>query len=169
MKKLLNIDDQADDDFRRRMLRFCMTLSAKVDYLDAELGAYRQRALELPERTLDSPDRFYYALSRGEIIGVPRCPALSGDVYQCYRIWCACNGLHAIRQPYFINALKQRHKLATIKRRYLDETRRIKGPCAVLVLGGVSEPPAGLGNQEWLGEHIRRFRAALKDLRGATP
>lgn len=167
----------ADDTFYRRLrdaARDPAVIAAFHDYLlrvdmgdfdEGTLPPFSDAKLELVSLSLDSPSGFFYAMKRGDIPGMPNCPALSADVYECYRIWCSRTGERAISQPRFINVLNRQHKVANVRRRYYDEVNFIKGPHGILLLGDEEEPPGDDG-AAWLGERIAQFKTALKDLRG---
>lgn len=167
----------ADDTFYRRLrdaARDPDVIAAFHDHLlrvemgdfdEGTLPPFSDAKLELVSLSLDSPSGFYYAMKRGDVHGVPNCPALSADVYDCYRIWCARTGERAISQPRFINVLNRQHQVANVRRRYQDETGLVKGPHGILMLGDIQEAP-GEDETAWLGQQILGFKTALKDLKG---
>lgn len=169
----------ADDTFYRRLrdaARDPAVIAALHDYLlNVPLGDFDEGTLppktdakfELVSLSMDSPSRFYYALGAGDVDGMPCCPALSTDVYECYRLWCARTGDRALSQPRFINAVTRKHHVDNPRKRYWHEDDPVKprGPSGVLMLPGEELPP-GSDELVWLGQHICRFKAALKDLKG---
>lgn len=167
----------ADDAFYKRLrdaLRDPATVAALHDHLlNVQLGDFDPGTLpphtdakfELVSLSLDSPSSFFYALQTGDIHGVPYCPALSADVYECYRIWCARTGERALSQPRFVNILSRKHKVGNIRRRYTGADRLTKGPHGILLLGHEEMPP-GESEPDWFGAQIARFGGAVKDLKG---
>lgn len=135
------------------------------DFDPGTLPPHTDAKFELVSLSLDSPSSFFYALESGDIHGIPFCPALSTDVYECYRIWCARTGERTISQPRFINVLSRKHKVANTRRRYLDANKVTKGPHGILVLG-TEEAPPGEDESGWFGGHIARFNNAVKDMKG---
>lgn len=129
------------------------------------LPPHTDAKFELVSLSLDSPSRFFYALQVGDIHGVPYCPALSADVYECYRIWCQRTGDRALNQSRFVNALTRKHKVENQRKRYFGADSLSKGPHGVLLLGPEEMPP-GADEAAWLGEHIGTFKAAMRDMRG---
>lgn len=140
-----------------------LVLNTEASTLGAQIAAFRRFTSEPPEP--DPISAFYFALKRGEIRGMPNCPALSVDVYECYSIWCARVGASAITRPRFINALNRQHQVTNARWRYFDEFNVEHGPHGILMLGDEELPPAD-NRAAWLGENIARFKTALKDLRG---
>jgi putative DNA primase/helicase len=126
---------------------------------------------ELAMLSLDTPSRFYYELESGEILpdikATETRPALSQDVYDVYRLWCARSGSRAAPMNKFINALQRRHHIPTQRLRYIEDDTE-KGPHSVLMIGKHREPPPGEDAKRWYGTAIRAFRFALKDYRGIT-
>lgn len=168
---------RADDVFYKRLrnaTRDPDVIAALHDHLrNIDLGDFDPGTLpphtdakfELVSLSLDSPSSFFYALTSGDIRGIPCCPALSIDVYECYRIWCARTGERTISQPRFINMLSRKHKIFNARKYYLDFTGARKGPHGMLMLGNEECPP-GTDECGWLGSHVAQFNAALKDMRG---
>lgn len=171
----------ADDAFYKRLrdaARDPAVIAGLHDYLlNVPLGDFDEGTLppstdaksELVSLSMDSPSRFYYALGAGDIDGMPCCPALSADVYECYRIWCARTGDRALSQPRFVNAVTRKHHIENPRKRYWAADDPLatspKGPHGMLMLP-VDEMPPGDDEAQWLGRHIGRFKAALKDLKG---
>lgn len=131
---------------------------------------------ELIDLSLDSTSRFFYELVRGDLDGITLCPALSSDVYEAYKTWCARTGMarHA-PMPKLINALTRRHGVMHDRERYYTETSQTaKGPHGVLFLGpadadGRINPPTqpeSKSRADWIGGCIRSFRAGLEEYRG---
>lgn len=142
--------------------------------LNVDLGDFDEGTLppntaakyELVSLSLDSPSSFFYALGAGDIQGIPFGPALSAEVYECYRMWCARTGERAISQPRFINVLARKHKIENARRRYIDSNLLEKGPHGVLLFPPKEAMPPGDDEKAWLGGHIVRFGNAVKDMKG---
>jgi putative DNA primase/helicase len=167
----------ADDAFYRavREERDHGGIAALHDYLlTLDLGDFDAGALppntdaryELIKLSLDSPLRFYDAWGDGDA-GVPWCPALTTDVYECYRVWCGRSGDRALTQARFVNYLARKRNVTVARKRYWhpDDPVTPRGPHGVLLPLGHECPP-GAEEQRWLGQHIASFKAALKDLKG---
>ncbi len=121
---------------------------------------------ELIRISLDSPSRFYYDLTGGDVGGIAARPALCEDVYDLYKSWCARVGVRHAPMPKFINALARKHKVCSVRKRYINGTG-VRGPHAVLLLGQ-TEPPPDTSEAGWLGDHIDTFRSAVKDYKGGA-
>lgn len=126
---------------------------------------------ELIDLSKDSPSRFWQCFERGELDGFPGAgapalllPALSTDLYELYRSWCASEGLKALNQPRFANALMRKHGCKTERKRYYDGALT-KGPATVVGHAKGQLLPEGRGEVEWLGERIDIFKTALRDYR----
>lgn len=129
---------------------------------------------ELIDLGKDSPTRFYEAYAAGEIDGFPSAksqvgllsPVLPLDLYELYGEWCKRQGLRALPNPRFSNALMRKHgKTTRSKRYYLGHD--LRGPSGVTYLDGGPECPPGQTETHWLGERIEAFRQSLKKYRNA--
>ena len=124
--------------------------------------------LELIDQSLDSPSRFVLAFERGDIEGFPAkdypkllMPCLSQDFYDLYCEWSRRQGLKALNQPKFMNAVDRKHKGRV-------ERKRIGGsgnPVRVLHLPGGHEPPVGASESDWLYDRVDIFKTAFKDFK----
>ena len=128
------------------------------------LPPYTDAKHELINLSLDSTSRFFHDLTAGDIAGVKARPALSTDVYDLYRVWCARSGQRAGPMPRLINALERKHNVRAVRKRYTLATGQ-HGPHGVLMLGAVDVPP-GESETNWLGDHIARFRQSVGVFKG---
>jgi putative DNA primase/helicase len=129
------------------------------------LPPYTDAKHELINLSLDSTSRFHNELLAGDIVGVRPRPALSTDVYDLYRVWCARSGQRAGPMPRLINAMERKHNVKTARKRYTTIAGNEQGPHGVLMLGQVEMPP-GENERTWLGEHITRFRQSVGVFKG---
>lgn len=120
---------------------------------------------ELVNLSLDSTSRFYYDFTQGDIGGIMPRPALSQDLYELYKAWCHKGGHRPAPLPKLLNALDRKHRTPAVRKRYLMGSD-IKGPHGVVMFA--MDAPAGTSENSWLGDHIEKFRAALKDYKAAT-
>jgi putative DNA primase/helicase len=115
----------------------------------------------------DSTTRFFDEMYEGSIGGIKFVAALSNDVYELYRRWCARYGYRAGPQSRLDNALVRKRNLVKARKRYYDGMAQL-GPHYVLMLPAKS-PPEGQTEGQWLGECVKAFRAAVNDYsHGAT-
>lgn len=128
---------------------------------------YTDAKEELINLGRDSPTRFHNDLLTGEIGNVPFAPALAKDVYALYRVYCADIGVRPAPMPKLINALARKHRVQSLRKRYLDG-HTIRGPHSVTFFGAAEAPP-GVLESTWLGECIEAFRAAVADYKGEKP
>lgn len=129
-----------------------------------QLPPYTDAKAELIKLSIDSTSRFYNDLVAGDIQDVKPRPALSTDIYDLYRVWCARGGHRAAPMPKLINALERKHDVVAHRKRYTLSTGQ-KGPHGVLYLGDHELPP-GESETNWLGEHINRFRQSVGVFKG---
>jgi putative DNA primase/helicase len=125
---------------------------------------------ELIDQSLDSPSRFVIAFEEGDVDGFPAknapkllTPCLSQDFYELYGEWCRRQGLKALNQPKFMNAVKRKHG-GTVER------KRIGGgnPANILSLPGGQELPAAQNESEWLAYRVDVFKTAAKDYKATS-
>lgn len=135
------------------------------DFQPGTLPPFTDAKAELINLGLDSTSRFFYDLSQGDIGGIVPRPALATDVFDLYKAWCHKGGHRPAPMPKLLNALDRKHKAPSVRKRYLSGAD-IKGPHGVLLFG--SELPPGASESAWLGEHLERFRNAVKDFKGAA-
>lgn len=117
----------------------------------------------------DSPSRFVKAFEAGDIDGFPAkggsagllMPALSTDFYKLYQRWCGVNGLKALNQPKFANAVMRKHGGRVERKRY-DAGAGPKGPAAITYLPGGHELPPGESETYWLGDRVTAFQQSLR-------
>lgn len=117
---------------------------------------------------MDTPSRFYYDFIRGDIPGFDQLNhALSRDVYELYRLWCARIGARSAPLPKFVNALERKHKVRQVRKRYhFCDGDTVYGPHGILLLGLDSCPPGG-DEGEFLGDQISAFRGRLRHYKDA--
>ena len=112
---------------------------------------------------LDSTSRFYYALDAGDIGDCKPMPALSEDVFELYKIWCARTGNRPANQPKLVHSLRRRHGIASYKKRYhvnaMQQSLR-----AVLMMGPVVAQEKS--ESVYLGESIEAFKKLVSGYRG---
>ena len=129
------------------------------------LPPYTDAKHELITLSLDSTSRFFLDLTAGDIVGVKARPALSTDVYDLYRVWCARSGHRAGPMPRLINALERKHGVQAVRKRYTTIANVEAGPHGVLMLGKEELRP-GESERAWLGEHITRFKQSVGVFKG---
>jgi putative DNA primase/helicase len=129
------------------------------------LPPFTDAKAELISLGLDSPSRFYYDLTSGEIAGVTPRPCLSEDLFELYKLWCGRTNVRAAPMAKFVNALQRKHRAATARKRY-QLGSAVRGPHTVIDLVG-SEMPPGKGEAAWLGEHVELFRKQLVEFKGS--
>lgn len=146
-------------------------VAALHDYLlHLDLGAFHENTKppytdaknELINLALDSPTRFYYAATTGEL-PLPMIPALTADVYAAYKHFCGDIGVKPAPMPKFANALMRKHGVRGERKRYMGDAG-LAGPHGILVLGG--EQPPDMLETTWLGNTVMAYRNALNDWRG---
>jgi len=127
--------------------------------------------IELIDQSLDSPSRFVLAFEKGDIDGFPAknapallTPCLSQDFYELYGEWCRRQGLKALNQPKFMNAVDRKHQ-GKVERKRIGGT---SNPVRVLHLPGGHDLPAGQNESEWLAYRIDIFKTAAKDYKATS-
>ncbi|MEO7066268.1 MAG: primase-helicase family protein, partial [Rhodanobacter sp.] len=129
------------------------------------LPPYTDAKAELIQLSLDSTSRFHNELMAGDIAGVRARPALSTDVFDLYRVWCARTNQRAAPMPRLINVLERKHNVIAARKRYLDPMGTSRGPHGVLFLG-TEELPPGEAEASWLGNHIEGFHKTIGTYKG---
>ena len=121
---------------------------------------------ELIDQSLDSPSRFVLAFEKGDVECFPAkaapallTPCLSQDFYGVYCEWCSRQGLKALNQPKFMNAVDRKHQ-GRVERKRIGGTGN---PVRVLHLPGGHEAPAGQNESDWLADRVEIFKDAYKD------
>ncbi len=127
--------------------------------------------IELIDQSLDSPSRFVLAFEKGDIDGFPAknapallTPCLSQDFYELYGEWCRRQGLKALNQPKFMNAVDRKHQ-GKVERKRVGGT---SNPVRVLHLPGGHDLPAAQNESEWLAYRIDIFKTAAKDYKATS-
>lgn len=134
------------------------------DFGPGSVPPFTDAKAELINLSLDSTSRFYYELTNGDVGGIVPRPALSRDIYELYKVWCARTGARPAPEPKLINAFARKHDTPSLRKRYL-KGQAMAGPHGVMMFG--FEPEPGTAETTFLGNHIEIFRDALKDYRGA--
>ena len=126
---------------------------------------------ELIDQSLDSPSRFVLAFEKGDVEGFPAknspallTPCLSQDFYELYGEWCRRQGLKALNQPKFMNAVDRKHQ-GRVERKRVGGTGN---PVRVLHLPGGHELPAAQNESEWLAYRLDIFKTAFKDFKATN-
>lgn len=126
---------------------------------------------ELIDQSLDSPSRFVLAFEKGDIEGFPAknapkllMPCLSQDFYELYGEWCRRQGLKALNQPKFMNAVDRKHQ-GRVERKRIGGTGN---PARVLHLPGGHELPTAQNESDWLADRLDIFKTAFKDYKATT-
>ena len=119
---------------------------------------------ELLTLSQDSTTRFWHALCEGDTMLKSLRPALSQDVYEMYKIWCARTGNKAAPMPRLQNALLRKHGVKTERKRYYSPSNGVLGPHSVCMMGVCA--PEGSDEKTHIGESVRMFQAALDDYKG---
>lgn len=127
--------------------------------------------IELIDQSLDSPSRFVLAFEKGDIDGFPAknapallTPCLSQDFYELYGEWCRRQGLKALNQPKFMNAVDRKHQ-GKVERKRVGGT---SNPVRVLHLPGGHDLPAAQNESDWLAYRIDIFKTAAKDYKATS-
>lgn len=126
---------------------------------------------ELIDQSLDSPSRFVLAFEKGDVDGFPAkgrpallTPCLSQDFYELYGDWCRRQGLKALNQPKFMNAVDRKHK-GRVERKRIGGTGN---PARVLHLPGGQVKPDTANESDWLFDRVQIFKDALKEFKAAS-
>ena len=126
---------------------------------------------ELIDQSLDSPSRFVLAFEKGDVDGFPAkarpallTPCLSQDFYELYGDWCRRQGLKALNQPKFMNAVDRKHK-GVVERKRIGGTGN---PARVLHLPGGHTKPDTSSESDWLADRVQVFKDALKDFKATN-
>ena len=146
--------------------------------LNLPLGDFRPSTLppitkakrELIELSKDSTARFADELNRGDLYAeltkgddrIRHSAALSQDVYDLYKTWCARIGTKPAPMPKLIDALGRKHSMPSARERYLLAGTE-KGPHGVIKLRTGVEMTPGQSRKAWLGNCIESFRSAVTD------
>lgn len=141
------------------------------DFTAGTLPPMTEAKRELIDLGLDSPSRFVHSFERGEVEGFPGkpslrvfTPALSQDFFDLYCEWARRQGLKALNQPRFMNAVKRKHKGWTARKRVGEATN----PATIVYLPDGHELPVGGDESYWLEERISVFKTTLRDYRGGA-
>lgn len=137
------------------------------DFQPGTLPPSTEAKTELIQLSLDSTSRFYTELMAGDLDGVKPRPALSTDVFDCYRAWCARTNQRAAPMPRLINVLERKHGVPAVRKRYADVMGTTRGPKGMLMLGGAELPP-GVAETAWLGEQIEAFHKSIATYKGES-
>jgi len=139
------------------------------DFTSSTLPPMTDAKRELIDLGLDSPSRFVHAFERGEVDGFPAkhapkllMPCLSQDFFNLYGEWCSSQGLKALNQPRFMNAMRRKHQATTDRKRCGGGNPQI-----VLTLPGGHEKPVAENEGDWLEDRVGIFKDALKAFRNA--
>ena len=142
--------------------------------LHLDLGDFRAGSLppmttakaELIDLGRDSTSRFYGEWAAGELDGIGLMPALSQDVFDLYRAWCARNGIgRPAPLNKLVDALHKRHKCTTPRKRYLNGVG-ITNPKGFVIPPGSIELPPGQSETGFLGDCVTAFKNAVQDYKG---
>jgi len=136
------------------------------DFGPGVLPPYTDAKGELINLSLDSTSRFHNELCAGDIHGVKPRPALSTDVYDLYKVWCARTGQRPGPMPRLINALERKHNVRAGRKRY-TVADGAKGPHGVLLFPSVEMPP-GESETNWLGDQISAFKRSVSVYKGES-
>lgn len=140
-----------------------------ADFTTATRPPLTDAKIELVRLGLDSPSRWYYELVGGEVGKIKLGPALSIDAYDCYRTWCARNGVRPAPSAKFVNALMRKHGVVKMRRRYyVGGSLGNSATVLMLAPGDGSLPPPGTNETSWLTDCIEAFKQALRDYREAS-
>ena len=127
--------------------------------------------IELIDQSLDSASRIVLASEKGDIEGFPAkdrpallTPCLSQDFYELYGEWCRRQGLKALNQPKFMNAVKRKHA-GTVERKRVGGS---SNPSNILYLPGGQELPAAQNETDWLAYRVDIFKTTCKDYKATT-
>ena len=79
-------------------------------------------------------------------------------------MWCHRQGLKALNQPKFINAVKRKHGGVVDRKRVGDSGN----PSSILYLPGGHELPVAQNETEWLAYRTEVFKIAFKDYKATS-
>lgn len=114
--------------------------------------------------SLDSPERFFDALTSGDIEGVAALTGRAQDWFHIYELWCRRNGLRSAPNPKFTNALVRKRGVVSRKERFGTPSGGVKNPVSILFLGQIDQP-VGEPRGPWLGEQVYAVQKQLEDYR----
>jgi putative DNA primase/helicase len=141
------------------------------DFGPATMPPLTDAKRELIDQSLDSPSRFVLSFEKGDVEGFPGktsprllMPCLSQDFYELYGEWCRRNGLKALNQPKFMNAVDRKHK-GVVERKRVGGTGN---PVRVLQLPHGHTKPDTQNEGDWLAERIDIFKTAFKDYKATN-
>jgi len=154
-------------------------VEALHDYLlHLDLGKFSEATLppmndakrELIDLGMDSPSRFVLAFERGDVEGFPAkaapavlTPCLSQDFFDLYCEWSKRQGVRALSQPRFMNAVNRKHRGLVLRKRISGGGNQVR----ILYLPDGLELPAGKNEGDWLADRVEIFKDALKAYRQA--
>ena len=125
----------------------------------------------LIDQSLDSPSRFVLAFEGGDVEGFPKknapavlTPCLSQDFYELYSEWCRRQGLKALNQPKFMNAVDRKHA-GRVERKRIGGTGN---PARVVHLPDGHKKPDASSESDWLADRVQIFKEALKDFKSTV-
>lgn len=143
-------------------------------FLDMDLGDFAPHTRppvtvsksELIDLGLDSTERFWIEWTRGQIDGIRPMPCHSKDLYALYRQWCGTVGIsRAAPLHVMLGRLAKRGDCKKNVAWYVGAHGQKLQATFILPESGVSDPPPGRAQSEWLGECAAAFRNALDDWR----
>lgn len=122
---------------------------------------------ELINLSKDNVLRFYDDWRHGEIDHIPHVPVLSDDLYDLYKHWSSKQGHKAAPLNRVIDTLSKRPGMSKVRKRYLNGTVQ-SNPKFFLFPEFAKELPPGNSESGWLGECVKDFKDALKELKGVN-
>lgn len=115
---------------------------------------------ELVDLAQDSPVDFVDALFSRDMTPLLPRPGLTNDWYAVYQRWCAKGGVKPASLKRFVNTIERRRQFATARKGFLNGAS-ISHPLSMLTFG--YEPPTGVIESTWLGEHVAAMKNAMQD------
>ncbi|WP_051415149.1 DUF5906 domain-containing protein [Marichromatium purpuratum] len=118
---------------------------------------------DLVELGMDSTERFYRDWSSGEIDPDLYRPCTSHDLYDLYRLWTRREGIpKAAQKQTLLTAIGKKPTIRKADERYLIGHNTKRG----MVVFPTDRPmPDGVHRQQWIGNQIEAFRAAMTEAR----
>lgn len=120
---------------------------------------------ELITLAQDSPIDFLDALLDDDLRPLTNQPGLVLDWFKAYQRWCAQTGVKPASMKRFVDTLKRRRKIVSVRKGYL-KGQSVTHPLAVYLFG--RRAPEGVTESHWLGECIEQMKHCLQDYLGGN-
>ena len=120
---------------------------------------------ELIELGKDSALRFFDEWVAGELDDVPNVPALTTEVFELYRFWCARQGIKPSSLPRVIDMLSKQPGASKEREWYLVNGQKSTSAKMFLYPRGCREMEPGNSKMAWLGACLNDFREAVSSFK----